>query len=54
MVNKLAVILLAVAVYVGLEMTNVYVPDDFERPFYYKAMIAAFQIYGRCVRMIPD
>jgi hypothetical protein len=44
--------MLAIAAYIGLQMSNVYVPDDFERPYYYKTMLTVFQFYGKAVIML--
>ncbi len=50
--KKFAVFSLLVSAYVGLQMSNIYVPEDFEAKTTYKIIYAGIRIAGVAVNRI--
>lgn len=44
--TKVSAILLAIAAFYGFELTKIYVPEGFERPYLYRSMTAVFRLTG--------
>jgi hypothetical protein len=47
--KKKSALLIAVAVILGLEMSKIYIPDGFERPYFYKCKVTMIKLSGLLV-----
>lgn len=46
----MSAILLAVAAFYGYELTKIYVPEGFERPYLYRSMVTVFRLTGMAAK----
>lgn len=50
--KKTATLVILVALLVGYEFSNIYTPEDFERPIYFRLKVMAMKFAGNLVNEI--